>query len=300
VAATFSFQNAQLADIPGISGTLQSQGKFWGTLDREETEADAIVPDFRVSGSTHTQSLRTNFRAVVDATKGDVTLISVDTTFGKTTVHAEGTVSGQGHQSGKTAELKASVVNGRVDDLEKMFTRSKTPPLSGAVTIQTSILLPAGPAKFLERLQMTGDFQTSSGRFSNPKTQDMLKHLKESAEGKSKKEQDADQEVISSRMRSHVVVKGGVARIEHLMLEAPETVARIDGTFNLLSKEVDLKGTLKTDGKLSDTQNGVKAFAVKLITPFLKKQHTTLVPFEIKGPAGHLSTRLDWDAKRTL
>jgi len=65
VAATFSFQNAQLADIPGISGTLQSQGKFWGTLDREETEADAIVPDFRVSGSTHTQSLRTNFRAVV-------------------------------------------------------------------------------------------------------------------------------------------------------------------------------------------------------------------------------------------
>jgi len=89
-------------------------------------------------------------------------------------------------------------------------------------------------------------------------------------------------------------------RIEHLMLEAPETVARIDGTFNLLSKEVDLKGTLKTDGKLSDTQNGVKAFAVKLITPFLKKQHTTLVPFEIKGPAGHLSTRHDWDAKRTL
>lgn len=191
-------------------------------------------------------------------------------------------------------------MNGRVDDLEKMFTRSKTPPLSGAVTIQTSILLPAGPAKLLERLQMTGDFQTSSGRFSNPKTQDMLKHLKESAEGKSKKEQDANQEVISSRMRSHVVVKRGVARIEHLMLEAPETVARIDGTFNLLSKEVDLKGTLKTDGKLSDTQNGVKAFAVKLITPFLKKQRTTLVPFEIKGPAGHLSTRLDWDAKRTL
>ena len=89
-------------------------------------------------------------------------------------------------------------------------------------------------------------------------------------------------------------------RIEHLMLETQETEARMDGTFHLLSKELDMKGTLKTDGKLCDTQNGVKAFAVMLITPFLKKRNTTLVPFEIKGTAGHLSTRLDWDAIRKL
>ena len=84
------------------------------------------------------------------------------------------------------------------------------------------------------------------------------------------------------------------------MLETPETEAWMDGMFHLLSKELDLKGTLKTDGKLCDTQNGVKAFAVMLITPFLKKQNTTLVPFEIKGTAGHLSTRLGWDAIRDL
>ncbi len=64
------FQNANLSDIPGISGTLQSQGTFSGTLDREEMEGDAIRPDFRVHGSTHIESLPTVFRAMLDVTAG--------------------------------------------------------------------------------------------------------------------------------------------------------------------------------------------------------------------------------------
>jgi len=147
---------------------------------------------------------------------------------------------------------------------------------------------------------MTGDFETSSGKFTSHNTQDLLNRLKESAKGESKKQQDADREEVSSRLKSHVVVKGGVARIENLVLEAPETMARMDGIFNLLSKEVDLKGTLKTEGKVSDTQSGFKAFAVKLITPFLKKQHTTFVPFEIKGPYGQVTARLDLGGQKKL
>jgi len=300
VGGNFTFQNARLGDIPGISGTMQSKGDFWGTLDREETRGDAVVPDFRVKGSTHSESLRTVFRGAVDVTDGDVTLQQVDTTFGKTTVSAQGTVSGEGHPEGKMAVLKASVTNGRVDDLEKMFTHSNTPPLTGMISLHTSIKLPAGKAKFLERLQMTGDFETSSGKFTSHNTQDLLNRLKESAKGESKKQQDADREEVSSRLKSHVVVKGGVARIENLVLEAPETMARMDGIFNLLSKEVDLKGTLKTEGKVSDTQSGFKAFAVKLITPFLKKQHTTFVPFEIKGPYGQVTARLDLGGQKKL
>jgi len=168
------------------------------------------------------------------------------------------------------------------------------------ISLHTSIKLPAGKAKFLERLQMTGDFETSSGKFTSHNTQDLLNRLKESAKGESKKQQDADREEVSSRLKSHVVVKGGVARIENLVLEAPETMARMDGIFNLLSKEVDLKGTLKTEGKVSDTQSGFKAFAVKLITPFLKKQHTTFVPFEIKGPYGQVTARLDLGGQKKL
>ena len=131
IHATYTFENARLSNIPGISGMLQAQGRFWGTLDRQETEGEANVPDFRVSGSTHTESLHTIFQGVVDTTKGDVILKRVDTTFGGTTVHAEGTISGHGRPGSKTAVMTATVSNGRVDDLEKMFTHSRNTATHG-------------------------------------------------------------------------------------------------------------------------------------------------------------------------
>jgi hypothetical protein len=85
-----------------------------------------------------------------------------------------------------------------------------------------------------------------------------------------------------------------------VMLHAPETRARMDGTYNLLTEDVNLTGTLQTDGKLSDTQKGFKSFAIQVITPFLKKHKATVVPFEIKGKYGEVSTRLDLDGKRRL
>jgi len=297
IRATYTFQNARLSDLPGISGMLQAQGRFWGTLDRQETEGEANVPDFRVSGSTHMESLHTIFQGVVDTRKGDVILKRVDTTFGSTTVHAEGTISGEGRPGNKTAVMTASVSNGRVDDLEKMFSHSRTPPLTGKISLHTSIRLTPGQAAFLKRLEMAGDFSTTSGRFTNPKTQDMLNQLTRSAQ--SRREQNVDNQSVSSYMRSHVVVKGGVAHIENLVLEAPNTTAHMAGTFDLVSKEVDLHGTLKTDGKLSDTQAGFKAFAVKMITPFLKKQHSSVVvPFVMKGTYANISTRLDLPVAR--
>ena len=92
-----------------------------------------------------------------------------------------------------------------------------------------------------------------------------------------------------------------MAFIKNLVLEAPNTTAHMAGTFNLVSKEVDLHGTLKTDGKLSETQAGFKAFAVKMITPFLKKQDSSVVvPFIMQGTYANISTRLDLPVARKL
>ncbi len=283
---TFTFHDANLRDIPGLSGTLQAEGKFAGTLDNIEVEGSARVPDFRVLQSSHVEPLVSNYSAAVNATDGDVQLRKVDTTLGHTTVHAEGRVAGAPNVKGKTAVLQAQVRGGRVEDLEKMLMKSKIPPLIGGISLETSIRLPPGPAPFLTRLEMAGTFATMGERFTNPKTQGTLNELAK--------------QPVDSRMSAKVVVKGGVARIDGLRLTCPETEARLDGTFNLISKQVALKGTLKTDGKLADTQSGFKAFAVKLITPFLKKRGATVVPFEIHGDFGDLQTRMDLDGKRTL
>lgn len=62
---------------------------------------------------------------------------------------------------------------------------------------------------------MTGDFHSTSGRFTSFKTQDLLNRLKESAQGESKQQQDANREDVSSQLQSHVFLNGGVTPIEH-------------------------------------------------------------------------------------
>ena len=72
------------------------------------------------------------------------------------------------------------------------------------------------------------------------------------------------------------------------------------GTFNLLTKQVDIKGVLYTDGKLSDATAGFKALILKAVTPFIKKKKTTIVPFTITGTAHEPKFALDFDGSRKL
>jgi hypothetical protein len=70
------------------------------------------------------------------------------------------------------------------------------------------------------------------------------------------------------------------------------------GTFNLLNRALDLRGVLETGGKLADATSGFKALVVKAITPFMKKNGITTVPFTIKGTSSHPEFPLDLAAKR--
>ena len=301
VDGTYTFQNANLSDLHGVSGLLQAQGKFHGELGKIEIEGTATVPDFRVIHSSHSVKLDSTYTASANATNGDVDLHAVLVHLGHTTIESTGRVAGEPGHPGKVAALKASVVQGRVEDLENLFIASKSAPLSGAVRLETSIRLPSGHAHFFTRLEMAGHFVVTGETFRGPKTQGMLNRLAESAVGESKGEQDTDERVMHSSMQANVVVRNGMAAIDHLVLTAPDTTVHMDGSFHLISKEMNMKGTLQTGGNLSDTQTGFKSFAVKMITPFLKKANRrTVVPFAITGRYGDLHTHLDLNQKQKL
>jgi AsmA-like C-terminal region len=298
VEGTFEYNNAQLNTVPGIAGVLNSQGKFAGTLDHVEADGRLSVPNFRVAHSTHTENLQSDFQAVVNGTDGDTFLKSVHVSFGHTNIIADGSVISEPNHGGVTTLLHASVANGRIEDLLTMFIASRASPLAGAISLHTAVRLHSGSRSFLERLEMSGDFESTGDRYRNPATQGAIDRLVQSARGETKKQEDADQGTALSRLTGHVTVQNGVAQVANLTLHAPETKARMDGTYNLITKDVNLTGTLQTDGKLSDTQQGFKSIALKVITPFLKKHKTTVAPFEIKGKYGNVSTRLDLDGQR--
>ncbi len=298
LSGSYTYEHAKLGVFEGIAGTLSSQGKFSGTLGHIDTEGAFDVPDFKVSGSAHMVHLASNFHAVVDGTNGDTYLTRVESHFGRTTVISQGDVKGHAGQHGKTVMLSMSISRGRIEDLLRLFTGSVRPAESGEVQLQTKVELPPGPQGFLRRLRLDGDFGIGRGRFNNPKVQEPVNRLAESARGEKKDLEEVDSSTVLSNLTGHVSATGGIAKLSKVSFTEPGTLAEIEGTYNLVNKTVNLRGVLHTSGKLADTTSGFKSVVLKALGPFIKKKSVTVVPFVITGSSSDPSFALDLDARR--
>ncbi len=298
VTGSYTYEHANLAVFEGISGTLSSQGKFSGALGHIDANGEIDVPDFRVSGSSHTVHLISKFQAVVDGTNGDTYLQNVDSHFQRTTVTSKGSVAGRPGQQGKTVRLEMAVNEGRIEDLLFLFTDEKRPSMTGSINLRAKVEVPPGPPGFLRKLDLAGNCGIGSERFTNPDVQQPVNALTQSAGGENKKQQAEDPETVLSEFRGQVSVKNGVATLSNVSFSAPGTRAQLQGTYNLLDRKVDLHGILYTNGKLSDTTSGFKALVLKAVGPFLKQKSVTVVPFSITGTSANPSFALDFTEKR--
>jgi hypothetical protein len=298
VTGSYTYQHANLAVFEGISGILSSQGKFSGTIGHIDTNGEIDVPDFRLSGSSHTVHLDSKFQAVVDGTNGDTSLQSADSHFQRTTVTSKGSVAGRSGEHGKTVRLEMTVNGGRIEDLLFLITDEKRPWMTGSINLRAKVQVPPGPQGFLRKLDLDGNCGIAGERFTNPDIQHPVNALTQSARGEDMKEQAEDPETVLSQLSGQVAVKNGVATLSNVSFSAPGTRAQIQGTYNLLDRKVDLHGILYTDGKLSDTTSGFKALVLKAVSPFLKQKSVTVLPFAITGTSPHPSFGLDFTAKR--
>ena len=297
VKGSYTYEHANLSVFDGLSGTLSSQGKFSGTIGRIDTSGEIDVPDFRVSGSSHPVHLDSNFQAVVDGTNGDTYLQNVDSHFERTTVTAKGSVAGHPGQHGKTVRLEMAVNTGRIEDLLFLVTDEKRPALTGSITLNAKVEVPAGPPGFLRKLDVVGSCGIGSGQFTSPRLQQPVNALTQSADGENKKQQAEDPDTVLSQLSGQVSAKNGVATLSNVSFTAPSTRAQIHGTYNLVDRKVDLHGVLYTNGKLDDTTSGFKALVLNAVGPLLKQKSVTVVPFAIGGTSSHPSFALDFAAK---
>jgi len=298
LSGSYTYKHARLGVFDGIAGTLSSQGKFGGTVGHIDAEGDIDVPDFKVSGSAHEVHLASNFHAVIDGTNGDTYLSRVESHFGRTTVISQGDVKGHPGQHGKTAMLSMSVSQGRIEDLLLLFTSAARPAETGGVRLQTKVELPPGPQAFLRRLRLEGEFGIGGGRFTDPKVQEPVNRLAESARGETKGQEEVDPATVLSNLRGQVSANLGIAKLSKISFTELGTLAEIEGTYNLVDKKLDLRGVLHTSGKLADTTSGFKSVVLKALGPFIKKKSITVVPFVITGTPSDPSFALDLDARR--
>jgi hypothetical protein len=102
---------------------------------------------------------------------------------------------------------------------------------------------------------------------------------------------------VLSSLEGQVFAKNGVATLSNIFFSAPGTLAKIQGTYDLPDRKIDLHGILHTNGKLSDTTSGFKALVLKALGPFLKKKSVTVVSFKIAGTSSNPSFALDFTGK---
>jgi hypothetical protein len=293
VSGDFTFEQADLTLPRAVSGFLNAQGSFRGPLIRLECTGTADVPRFQVMGSSHTVHIAARFEATVDGTTGDTDLKRITAHYNDTTVFASGKAAGMPGQRGKTIDLSTRVDNGRVEDLLILFTSHPVPAMQGPITFQAKFLIPPGPPGFLTRLNIDGRFDIKQAHFTDPKTQTPVNRLSASAEGEPRQQQREHPTLAPADIHGDVVDRNGIARLSHVVFQVPGIRGTLEGTFTLNHRQIALRGTLQTNGKLADTTNGVKALMLKAIGPFwLKKGSVRSIPFAVTGSSSRPVFRL--------
>lgn len=295
---TYTLDGARLDVFHGLSGTLSSKGQFEGNLAQLKASGDVDIPNFHLTRSAHTVPLASHYEAVVDAINGDTTLTSVSTRELHTTVMSHGSVSREDTvHHGKTVDLQATVQGGRINDVMLLFIKSKVAPMTGSLQAHTVIRLPPGPAPFLKRLYLNGDFHIGAAEFTKEARQVTLDKLSASAEGE-KAPRGTDPAVVPVNLQGHCVAKDGVATLSNVTFQIPGATARVRGTFNLITQQLNFQGDLITEGELSDTQTGVKKLFVKVVVAIHKHRSPIhAIPFKITGEYGDPKFAIDDDPK---
>ena len=269
LSGIYSFRNANLGVFHGIAGTLSSEGSFEGIVQQLKVRGKTDTPDFEVTDTGHKIGLSTQFQARVNTGKGDVVLEQVTARLGKSGVNAQGSVAGRQGEKGKTTSLGLTSRSGRIQDFLYLFLKDRVPPMTGLFSFRGQAVLPPGKEPFTERIQLEGDFGVGDATLSNPTTQTKLEELSERAEA----EKDDDPERVVSELKGHALLRQGIATFSRLSFRVPGAVARLHGTYSLISHRIDLHGRLSTKATLPQATSGVKSFLLKIINPVLKKNH---------------------------
>src|SRR5712691_3149318 len=302
VAGNYTYRDADLSVFRGIAGTLSSEGQYGGVLDHIIVEGTTDTPDFRVNISGNAVHLQTQFHAVVDGTDGDTYLEPVNARFLRTSLEARGRVEGTPGAEGKTIALEVTVREGRVEDLMCLAVRGK-PPMTGIVSFQTRFVLPPGKQDIADRLYLNGTFGIRAVQFASTTTQQKIGALSKRAQGRPKEADEPAAEDVAPRFRGRFVLKKTSMSFSRLAFDVPGATVKLEGTYGLRSEQLDFRGILRMQAKLSQTQTGIKSFLLKAVDPFFKNEGAgALLPVKITGtrdqPKFELNLRGSKDAAR--
>ena len=290
-SGAYLFDRADLSAFSGIAGVLSSNGNFSGTFGSLIVHGEANIPNFEVVRSGHALALQTRFTVSVDAASGDVAIQELNAVRGRTKIAVNGSVAHKDGWHGKFTSLDFAVRGGRIEDLLPIFVTGHhhPSPMDGETTLQAHVTVPPAGKPFLQELALDGDFDIADGHMEQPRSKERVDRFSASAQGEKKSGADDASSVeetppdVAARLSGHVVLRNAVASLTDLAFSVPGVDARLHGTFNIVNKNIDLHGSVRTDATLAQQTTGVKTIFAKALDPLFRKKRGTVVPVEIDG-----------------
>lgn len=284
VFGAYSFTQADLGTLKGISGILSSTGKYRGILGRLEVDGVTDTPDFSLARSGHRVSLHTDFHAIVDGMDGDTYLEPVKAQFLHSSITARGKVVRVKNPSGHEIELNVVLDHALIEDLLQLGVKTEPPVMSGPVEMKTQMDLSPGLEDVSDRLQLDGNFKIPSGLFSNKKIQSRIDSLSLRSQGEPRLAAEHAEVGVRSQLQGTFRLVGGLFTFSDLQFSVPGTNADLAGVYSLDGQTFDFHGKLKFAAELSQMTTGWKSILLKPVDPFFKKDGAgTEVPFKVTG-----------------
>jgi len=142
------------------------------------------------------------------------------------------------------------------------------PFMSGVLQMKSKILLPPLTGKVIEKLRLNGEFVIKDAKFLRSTMQDRIDQMSRQAQGQPKNE--AIDQVVSV-MSGRFTMADESITLKDLLFGIPGADLKLNGSYNTDTEEMDFRGDLRLQAKLSQTQSGWKRWALKPVDRFFSK-----------------------------
>jgi hypothetical protein len=177
--------------------------------------------------------------------------------------------------------LDVSIERGRLEDVLALVVNTPKSPMTGALQLTTRLVLPPGDQDVVKKLRLKGRFSIAGTRFTTLDVQKKVNELSRRGRGMSPEEM---KEHVTSRFIGEFTLAGGRLDIPKVTFDVPGSVVELGGTYDLLPEQLNFKGTLFMDVKVSETTTGLKRLLLKAVDPFFNREGGgSAIPIRIVG-----------------
>ncbi|SNS24634.1 hypothetical protein SAMN05421770_101165 [Granulicella rosea] len=287
IDGSYRFEKGDLRAIAGLSGTVASTGSFHGTVSQIAAEADVEIPDFALAISAHPVSLHVHAQVLVDCATGSAIIASSTTTFLHTSIAATGTVTRAPEGFAVEADKQ---IQGRSEDMLVLFSKARTPVMSGALEYKGHLSVPPGQTNVITRAHARGVAAIRGAAWADRAMQQQIDAVSQRAQGKAEVAKGDPRKipVATSDVTMQVAIDNGVMSLTHVVDSMPGASVVMQGTYALIGGRVDMHGVARTAARASQLTTGWKSLLLKPVDPLFSKHGAGAeVPVKMTGDLAH-------------